>query len=194
MTAMSDPKKQMEENIFLFVPNLIGYGRIALAIVAMWFMPTNHVIAAWCYILSGLLDAFDGHAARALNQSTKFGAMLDMLTDRCATMTLLATLCTFYPGWTFFFQISMVIDVSCHWIHLHTTLLQGRTSHKFMDAGSNPIMHLYYTSRPVLFVMCAGNEAFYASLYLLYFTTGPFYLFTAVDVLERKEQKAEKSN
>ena len=35
-----------------------------------------------CYILSGFLDAFDGHAARAFNQSTKFGAMLDMLTDR----------------------------------------------------------------------------------------------------------------
>ena len=59
-----------------------------------------------------------------LNQSTKFGAMLDMLTDRCATMALLATLCTFYPGWAFFFQMSMVIDVSCHWIHLHASLLQ----------------------------------------------------------------------
>ena len=50
--------------------------------------------------------------------------MLDQLTDRCATMTLLATLCTFYPSWTFFFQLSMVIDISCHWIHLHTSLLQ----------------------------------------------------------------------
>ena len=39
--------------------------------------------------LSGLLDAVDGHAARLLNQSSKFGAMLDMLTDRCATMCLL---------------------------------------------------------------------------------------------------------
>ena len=72
-------------------------------------MPTNYVAAGWCYILSGLLDAFDGHAARALNQSTKFGAMLDMLTDRCATMCLLATLSTFYPKWLFFFQLSMTI-------------------------------------------------------------------------------------
>ena len=62
-------------------------------------MPTNYVMAAWCYILSGeaqalkivgrhkllttgLLDAVDGHAARLLGQSSKFGAMLDMLTDR----------------------------------------------------------------------------------------------------------------
>ena len=57
-------------------------------------------------------------------------------------------------------------------IFVFTTLDQGRTSHKFVDAGGNPIMHLYYTSRPVLFAMCAGNELFYASLYLLHFTTG----------------------
>ena len=102
-------KSEEDENIFIFVPNLIGYGRIFLALLSFWFMPTNYVAAGWCYILSGLLDAFDGHAARALNQSTKFGAMLDMLTDRCATMCLLATLSTFYPKWLFFFQLSMTI-------------------------------------------------------------------------------------
>ena len=74
--------------------------------------------------LSGLLDAVDGHAARLLNQSSKFGAMLDMLTDRCATMCLLATLCIFYPSAAILFQISMTIDISCHWIHMHTTLLK----------------------------------------------------------------------
>ena len=129
------------------------------------------------------MDAFDGHAARALNQSTKFGAMLDMLTDRCATMCLLATLCTFYPKWLFFFQLSMTIDISCHWIHLHTSLLEGKTSHKFMGEGSNPIIRLYYTSRPVLFGMCAGNEIFYASLYLLHFTYGPLYIFYITAIL-----------
>lgn len=34
-------------------------------------------------------------------------------------------------------------------------------------------MNIYYTSRPVLFFMCAGNEAFYAAIYLNYFATGP---------------------
>jgi len=173
----------MEENIFLFVPNLIGYGRVFLALLSFWFMPTNHIAAGWCYILSGLLDAFDGHAARAFNQSTKFGAMLDMLTDRCATMCLLATLGTFYPNWLFFFQLSMTIDISCHWIYLHTTTLQGKTSHKFMDETSNPFIRIYYTSKPVLFGMCAGNEIFYASLYLLHFTNGPFYIFNITAVL-----------
>lgn len=46
-----------------------GYARIVLAIIAFWFMSTNYVIAGWCYIISALLDAVDGHAARAFNQS-----------------------------------------------------------------------------------------------------------------------------
>jgi len=171
------------ENVFLFVPNLIGYSRIGLAILSFWFMPTNYVMAAWCYILSGLLDAVDGHAARMLGQSSKFGAMLDMLTDRCATMCLLTTLSTFYPSFMFFFQLSMTIDISCHWLHLHTSLLQGSTSHKFVDPTGNYWMRLYYTDRKVLFSMCAGNELFYASLYLAHFTTGPLYIFYILAVV-----------
>ena len=59
---MSDLEKSFRElskteNVFLFVPNLIGYGRILLALLSFWFMPTNYVAAAWCYIISGELMA-----------------------------------------------------------------------------------------------------------------------------------------
>ena len=66
--------------------------------------------------------------------------MLDQLTDRCATMTLLATLCTFYPSWTFFFQLSMVIDISCHWIHLHTSLMQVRAASMSCEVLKKPLI------------------------------------------------------
>jgi len=124
-----------------------------------------------------------GHAARLLGQISKFGAMLDMLTDRCATMCLLTTLSTFYPSFMFLFQLSMTIDIACHWLHLHTSLLQGATSHKFVDPTGNYWMRLYYTDRKVLFSMCAGNELFYASLYLAHFTSGPLYLFYIIAVI-----------
>nr|CAG4648840.1 EOG090X0BWK [Polyphemus pediculus] len=165
-----------DNNIFLFVPNLIGYARIVLGIASLYFMPSNHVMAATMYILSGFLDAFDGHAARLLNQSTKFGAMLDMLTDRCATMCLLATLGTFYPSYLFFFQLVMVIDISCHWIHLHTSTILGKVSHKNIGEEENALLRFYYTSKPFLFIMCAGNELFYSMLYLLHFTYGWTFL------------------
>lgn len=162
-----------DENIFLFVPNIIGYGRIVLAIISFYFMTTNYIVATICYVVSALLDAIDGHAARYFNQSTKFGAMLDQLTDRCGTMGLCAVLAHFYPDYIFLFILSMTIDISCHWIYLHASILQGKSSHKFIDPSESPIMKLYYTNKMVLFVFCLGNEAFYASLYLLYFTEGP---------------------
>lgn len=34
------------------------------------------------YGVSCLLDAIDGHAARLLGQTSRFGAVLDMITDR----------------------------------------------------------------------------------------------------------------
>ena len=55
---MSDLEKSFRElsnteNVFMFVPNLIGYARIFLALLSFWFMPTNYSMAAWCYIISG---------------------------------------------------------------------------------------------------------------------------------------------
>jgi CDP-diacylglycerol--inositol 3-phosphatidyltransferase len=179
------------ENVYLFVPNLIGYVRIILALISFYFMPTDHVIATWSYIISSLLDAVDGHAARMLNQGSKFGAFLDMLTDRCATMCLLVVLCQFYPRWMFIFQLSMIIDIVSHWIHCQSALMKGIESHKKIDLAGNPLLRYYYTDRKILFSMCAGNELFYSMLYLTYFTPGPvlplgplsFGLFTAICVL-----------
>lgn len=57
------------------------------------------------------------------------------------------------------------------------SILQGKTSHKFVDMTGNPIMKWYYTSKPVLFFMCAGNELFFASLYLCHFITGPMSMY-----------------
>nr|CAB3229333.1 CDP-diacylglycerol--inositol 3-phosphatidyltransferase [Phallusia mammillata] len=171
------------KNILLFVPNLIGYVRIILAIASFYYMPFDYVMASSCYLLSGFLDAFDGHAARLLNQGTKFGAMLDQLTDRAATACLVVTLAHFYPKYMMWFQLSMALDIVSHWLHLHTSLMKGSSSHKSMGLDSNPIMKVYYTSRPVLFVMCAGNELFFAMLYLLHFTEGPLVPVLGLSVI-----------
>nr|XP_036868815.1 CDP-diacylglycerol--inositol 3-phosphatidyltransferase isoform X2 [Manis javanica] len=167
------------ENIFLFVPNLIGYARIVFAIISFYFMPCCPLTASSFYLLSGLLDAFDGHAARALNQGTRFGAMLDMLTDRCSTMCLLVNLALLYPRATLLFQLSMSLDVASHWLHLHSSVVRGSESHKMIDLSGNPVLQIYYTSRPfllfvqpALFILCAGNELFYCLLYLLNFSEG----------------------
>lgn len=55
--------------VWLFWPNIIGYARILLALISMWYFPSAPVTAMFCYALSAVLDAFDGWAARTYNQS-----------------------------------------------------------------------------------------------------------------------------
>jgi CDP-diacylglycerol--inositol 3-phosphatidyltransferase len=89
------------ENVFLFVPNLIGelimsiykercnqqkyytgYTRIILAGLSLYYMSYHPKYCTLAYCVSCLLDAVDGQAARALGQTSKFGQGLDMVTDR----------------------------------------------------------------------------------------------------------------
>ena len=97
-----DESLQKTENVFLFLPNLIGYVRIALAFASLQYMPmyvgcslrSVHAAdirrhprtCALLYSISCLLDAADGWAARKYDQSSSFGAVLDMVTDRCCTV------------------------------------------------------------------------------------------------------------
>ncbi|VDK23903.1 unnamed protein product, partial [Anisakis simplex] len=149
---MSDTTKNT--NVWLFYPNLIGYGRIITAFLSFEAMPYAPLRSALWYALSALLDAVDGHIARMFNQSdhlirvfvvlcTRFGAMLDQLVDRCTTLAMVMCLCAFYPKYLFLFQLSAIIDIASHWLHLHATDLTQQTTHKVM-ASSNPILHLYY--------------------------------------------------
>jgi hypothetical protein len=63
---------------------MIGYARIILAALALHYMPYHPRYSMLLYGASSLLDAADGYAARVLNQSSEFGAVLDMVTDRYA--------------------------------------------------------------------------------------------------------------
>ena len=74
------------ENVFLFAPNIIGelhfflisienpffvllgYIRVITLIISLYYMPTTPDYAAFFYLLSNFLDAFDGMAARRFNQ------------------------------------------------------------------------------------------------------------------------------
>ncbi|VDQ09743.1 unnamed protein product [Trichobilharzia regenti] len=157
--------------------SFLGYIRIVLLLVACFFMRSSCEITLLTYVLSCLLDAFDGYAARSLNQSTKFGAMLDMIVDRCSTMCLLGCLIYFYPSYMFFFQVVMIVDISCN------NYFCSSSSHKIVDLNSNQFLRLYYTNKVVLFLMCAGNELFYTMLYVSHFYPGPKRKFTSFAII-----------
>jgi CDP-diacylglycerol--inositol 3-phosphatidyltransferase len=164
---------ERSENVFLFWPNIIGYWRIVLAIASLYYMNLHPRTCSLLYSVSCLLDALDGYAARYLDQSTRFGAVLDMVTDRCTTACLLVFLSSSFPRWAILFQGLISLDFSSHYIHMFATLAMGGsdTSHKNVDASRSKILNLYYTNRTVLFVCCALNEVFFIALYLLSFSS-----------------------
>jgi CDP-diacylglycerol--inositol 3-phosphatidyltransferase len=62
---------------------LAGYMRAVLAAVALYYMSHHPKYSTMAYAMSQLLDAADGWAARKLGQASRFGAVLDMVVDRC---------------------------------------------------------------------------------------------------------------
>ncbi|KAI5466954.1 CDP-alcohol phosphatidyltransferase-domain-containing protein [Mariannaea sp. PMI_226] len=161
------------ENIFLFWPNIIGYSRIVLAIASLYYMPLHPRTCSFLYSVSCLLDALDGYLARVFEQSTRFGAVLDMVTDRCTTACLLVFLASAFPRWAIIFQGLIALDLASHYMHMYATLVVSGTdsSHKNIDKSKSWLLNLYYTNKTVLFVFCALNEVFFIALYLLSFSS-----------------------
>ncbi|KAL1881991.1 hypothetical protein VTK73DRAFT_3320 [Phialemonium thermophilum] len=174
-SASSDIREESPEKIFLFWPNIIGYFRIVLAVASLYYMPLHPRTCCSLYSISCLLDALDGYVARVCDQSTRFGAVLDMVTDRCTTACLLVFLSTAFPRWAIIFQGLISLDLASHYVHMYATLAMGgsSTSHKSVDKSRSRLLNLYYTNRTVLFIFCALNETFFIALYLLSFSS-PF--------------------
>ncbi|KAE8144581.1 phosphatidylinositol synthase [Aspergillus avenaceus] len=164
-----------DENVFLFVPNLIGYTRVVFAVASLYYMPLHPRTCSILYSISCLLDALDGASARYLGQSTRFGAVLDMITDRCTTTCLLVFLSSAFPRWSIMFQGLISLDYSSHYIHMYATLAMGgnRMSHKQIDESRPWVLRVYYSNTYVLFTVCTLTELFFIALYLLSFSSPP---------------------
>ena len=126
-----------------------GYSRIVLALASLYYMPLHPRTCSILYSISCLLDALDGYAARYFEQSTRFGAVLDMVTDRCTTACLLVFLSSAWPRWALLFQGLISLDLASHYIHMYATLIMGgaETSHKNVDKSRSWILNLYYTNK-----------------------------------------------
>lgn len=147
----------------------IGYVRVITGLVGLHFAD-RYTVFLPLYIASSLLDALDGVMARALNQATTFGAVLDMVTDRSVTSGLLLFLASVYvSAWgrlsISLFGFLIMLDISSHYMQMYISLKSGAASHKATSRDTHPFMRLYYEKRSVLFAVCAGDQLFWISLY-----------------------------
>ena len=123
-------------DVLLYVPNLIGYGRVVLTLVSfllMIFQPSRWFLALWLYIASFVGDLFDGLAARKFDQCSTYGGLLDMVTDRCATTGLLFILAGEYDaslvGSANVAGLYRLVSGTHVWVHVHQ--LTNRSEREF---------------------------------------------------------------
>ena len=157
--------------VFLFVPNIIGYARFIFYLISFvchsW---SNWQLCIGFYAIAFILDEFDGRAARAYNQSSNFGAALDMVADRSATAGLCLILAQLYPNYLLAFIGAIALDLSSHYYLIYATGILGKASHKdSREWTSNGLMKLYYGNKPFMDLLILGNELFYILLYLYFY-------------------------
>mmetsp|Transcript_29124 Transcript_29124/g.45645 ORF Transcript_29124/g.45645 Transcript_29124/m.45645 type:complete len:219 (+) Transcript_29124:265-921(+) len=165
----------MAENVYLFIPNLIGYVRVLTGLIAFYQTDKWEIFFTF-YFISYFLDCIDGLAARKFKQATRFGQMLDMVTDRCCTACLLGLLAHLYshkPAIAFACYTLLSLDLASHYCHLYSQLLVGAASHKKLAETENWLLRLYYHNTAVLFTLCLFNETCFVMSYLLYFASDP---------------------
>ncbi|MEM7589923.1 MAG: CDP-alcohol phosphatidyltransferase family protein [Cyanobacteria bacterium P01_A01_bin.83] len=160
--------------VFLYVPNIIGYVRFLFYLISF----ICHSLGNWqlclaSYAVAFILDEFDGRAARAYNQSSNFGAALDMVADRSATAGLCLILAQLYPNYLLIFIGAIALDISSHYYLIYATGILGKASHK--DSAqwtSNGLLKLYYGNKSFMDLLILGNELFYLLLYLSFYSIG----------------------
>lgn len=161
-------------NVLLYYPNLIGYLRIACMVLSFYYAldekNKNPLYCLVLYLLAFGGDVIDGYVARLFNQSSRFGGVLDMVTDRVSTCgflcVLMLTCLNDNPHLNTYKAIMLIVlDISSHWFHVVS--ITGH--HKSADSlkHRNPFLQWYYGIYPLFGYCCVGTEFFYILLYVL---------------------------
>lgn len=162
---------------FLYLPNIIGYARVALLIVALSTALSNPSNTMFYYLLSFFMDAVDGMSARWLNQESNLGGLLDMLTDRVATLGLLFVLSHIYPStYLPYFVFFAALDITSHWARMlesakrglhHKAPVKRESLHPFLDKIN--LVKVYYGNKLFFGYCCLAAEMFWVACYYLAF-------------------------
>ena len=87
-------------------------------ITAFYFAKTDWKTTLTCYLIAFVGDVVDGYVARLFKQSSIFGGILDMVTDRVSTCGFLVILSHLYAEYTFTIVMLIVLDIGSHWFHV----------------------------------------------------------------------------
>lgn len=179
MTTSNKNVEVSATDVLLYVPNLIGYMRVAGAATSFVLMICRSdlwILAIVLYLSNFVGDLIDGWAARQLNQCSSFGGVLDMITDRCSTAGLLYVLAGEFsqkdtelpvPVYRLLFLALMILDISSHWVQMHSSLAIGQ-HHKSAagNMGKSFLVRWFYEYYWFFGYLCVGAEFTYILLYV----------------------------
>lgn len=155
-------------DVLLFYPNLIGYLRLIFMVLSLWYAKTSWKSTLAYYLLAFGGDVIDGYVARACHQSSQYGGVLDMVTDRVSTCGFLLMLSQFeeYQKYAFAFAMLIVVDITSHWFHVMSVSAHHKSKEALEDR--NVFLKWYYSIYPLFGYCCVGTELFYIFLYVLH--------------------------
>ena len=162
-------------DVLWFVPNLIGYARIGLVLTSFVLLTVGPnewwIWAILCYVGGFVGDLFDGWAARYYHQTSHFGGVLDMVTDRCSTLGFLYLLGLEYSesGLSRLVILMLqLLDVSSHWCQTCATTVALGLHHKSEagNADKHWLVQCFYRSYAFFGYLCCGAEFTYVLLFV----------------------------
>ena len=188
--AASKTKAVTPYDILLYIPNIIGYFRAICMFLFFWLAPKEEEYSIWgvkiagwkiavfLYAVGFVGDLVDGWAARKFNQSTLYGATLDMVVDRVATAGLLCILASLKSENAFFYASLIVLDIGSHWFHMASTVTKGHHKDAKVLQERNYVLRLYYGSKPFFGFCCVGQEFYYIHQFINSYEnfSSPFFI------------------
>eukprot|EP01033_Poteriospumella_lacustris_P018561 gene18561-13365_t len=164
-------KRVTPTNVLWYYPNIIGYLRFIFMVLSFVYAESDWKMSITFYCLAFVGDVVDGYVARAFKQCSKFGGVLDMVTDRVSTCGLLVVVSHLYPKYNLAFILLIVLDITSHWFHVQSV----SAHHKSKEAleHRNALLQWYYSIYPLFGYCCVGTEAFYILLYVLHHFPNP---------------------
>ena len=115
------------------LPNALTVARLVMVpifILVYFLFPNDSIYAFGVYALAMLTDALDGRLARAMNCTSKFGALIDPLADKF--MTLSAIICL---TWSRYLPYAVLILVGVREIIMITGAFLAARTGVIINAG-----------------------------------------------------------
>ncbi|MBI3190488.1 CDP-alcohol phosphatidyltransferase family protein [archaeon] len=156
-----------------FTPNSLTFLTLISGILAAYAIYTGHFLYGIILILlSGVFDFFDGSVARAMNRTTKIGAMLDSVVDKITELSIYFGIALYNPVLFFPASLAMVMFMLSSYISKHAGAIGAKSGGGFMQRKER------------ILLLIIGMIFFDYMSYMLY-VIAMFSIFTAIQRLWR---------